>query len=763
MERTEYASNRRAGHRARFSLAFRITAISMLLSFVCAGTVSGFNIVNGRRMTIELIESKARSMAFQLAQAADGLVTANQLEEGPSADTERLSDFVNRAFAGAENVAFMYVVVPFGNTFAYIALSGDPGGQFFGTYEPEDTWGPEPMQALTTGRPTFSEPYWYDDTETDGMASGYYVTAFAPVRDAEGSFVAVAGIDIYFGVVNEQVLRTVASNIAFALVATLAVGITVRLMVSRAVKGSLKRAAAVDFTSRSDVESFRARASDKEGADWVSPLYSHFGDAVSAIEQLQSDIAGLLENHLEGNYQYRLDPSGYKGDYKTLAGNLNAFADMYINNFVELVEVVQQYGDGNLDANVSRYAEKWGWANDAVDDLRAGYKHLVREVKKLADNAAGGKFDKPADEGDQRGEWLEIIRALNRLLEATSKPLGEINGNLTLMTNGDFSYLEGSFSGEFAVLKDSCNQVNKMTSAYIKEIAAVLGSMADGDLTRRPQEHYLGEYIPIRDSIESMQDSLNRVIAGIREIADFVADRARMTSETSREIADGSAKQAANLEELSNALTVLEEKAAKASESADTASRDAGKARESVLDCDKYVKSMESNMRDIKESSESISKIIETITSIAFQTNLLAINASIEAARAGEIGKGFSVVADEVRSLAQRSQSSAKETEELISKDGSSVSAGLEMTAGVVGAFNMIAEHISEISRLVSDISEVSGEQLESISSVNANVKEIVDIVAHTSQSASDSSDAAQKLSEQAEQLRRQVSFFKLA
>ena len=174
------------------------------------------------------------------------------------------------------------------------------------------------------------------------------------------------------------------------------------------------------------------------------------------------------------------------------------------------------------------------------------------------------------------------------------------------------------------------------------------------------------------------------------------------------------------------------------------------------------VQSMADTMNKIMVSNDNISKIIDVITSIAFQTNLLALNASVEAARAGEHGKGFSVVADEVRTLAGRSQQSASDTANIISEDNKHVQEGAKTVEEVVAAFETIANDIREISSQIFQISEITSEQLESISMINTNLQEIIQVVSDTSDTAMESSHTSEQLTNLADMLRQKVAFFRL-
>ena len=174
------------------------------------------------------------------------------------------------------------------------------------------------------------------------------------------------------------------------------------------------------------------------------------------------------------------------------------------------------------------------------------------------------------------------------------------------------------------------------------------------------------------------------------------------------------------------------------------------------------MKQMVEAMMKIKESSNGISQIVQTIQSIAFQTNLLALNAAVEAARAGEHGKGFSVVADEVRSLAGRSQISAKETTSLIEDSIRRVEIGSEIAESTAESLNAIVASAGEVLEIIGNISAASREQAEAIENISDGLAQISKVTQNNTTVSEEAAAASQELNSQAEMLRQLVTFFKL-
>jgi|GEM_PF-1493283 len=249
-----------------------------------------------------------------------------------------------------------------------------------------------------------------------------------------------------------------------------------------------------------------------------------------------------------------------------------------------------------------------------------------------------------------------------------------------------------------------------------------------------------------------------RIATRLGTMADTLSSNSFAVSEASTQLngsnarlAEGASEQAASLQETSSTLEETNSMIRNNAENAIQMSNMTGKTAQAIIICLSEMKNMVDAMGEINNSSTEISKIIKVIEEIAFQTNILALNAAVEAARAGEAGKGFSVVAEEVRNLAQRCTQAANDTSELISTNIRLAHDGVKVANNVYEELERVNEGASAISKIVNEVSEATKEQSRGVNEISQAVVQMEEVVQINTRVANESADASQRLSHQAE------------
>lgn len=257
--------------------------------------------------------------------------------------------------------------------------------------------------------------------------------------------------------------------------------------------------------------------------------------------------------------------------------------------------------------------------------------------------------------------------------------------------------------------------------------------------------------------VGAVSKPLDKGIQALVESSDMVASAARQISSSSQSLAEGAATQAASLEQTSASLEEMSSMTKVNSDHASMAKDLSNRTRASAESGAADMREMSQAMADIKTSSDNIAKIIHTIDEIAFQTNILALNAAVEAARAGEAGMGFAVVANEVRSLAQRCAQAANETTGKIEDSVVKSQRGVELNKKASDRLAEIVENARKVDSLVAEIASASQEQTNGIIQVSTAVTDMDKITQDSAAGAEQSAAAAQELHNQAGKLKDTV------
>ncbi|MDR1690027.1 MAG: methyl-accepting chemotaxis protein [Clostridiales bacterium] len=499
------------------------------------------------------------------------------------------------------------------------------------------------------------------------------------------------------------------------------------------------------------------------GKDEIGQLTGYVYDVAEIIRTLVHEIDEMARAFGGGDVEARINETLFNGGYRDVAGSVNHMISDIMGEIQMLMDCMSEFGSGNFKADIAKMPGKKAAMNNSVNTLRNNLSNITDEIGRLVSAAAEGKLNSRVPANKYSGDFALLLEKLNTLMENISGPINEAAAVLQKVSEGNFNTLmEGAYHGEFLTIKTSMNNTVSNISSYIDEISAVLNSIANNDLNQNIEREYVGRFTDIKESLLNIIQTFNRVISNILSSSEQVAAGSRSISESSMTLAQGASEQASSVEELNATLHTINESTiqnasdARMAEKLSIESKDsAGKGND---DMSKMLKSMDS----IKESSNGISKIIKAIEDIAFQTNLLALNAAVEAARAGEHGKGFAVVAEEVRNLAGRSQTSARETAQLIEESITRVNEGMSMANETADTLRLIIKGVSDVSEIITGINAASQEQANSINQVMEGINQITEVVQTNSATSEESASASQELSSQADVLRGLVGVFKL-
>lgn len=288
-----------------------------------------------------------------------------------------------------------------------------------------------------------------------------------------------------------------------------------------------------------------------------------------------------------------------------------------------------------------------------------------------------------------------------------------------------------------------------------------LAQIAAGDLTRHMTIHTADEMGKLLAGIDAMRVELGKTVASVRASGDSIAVATSEIAAGNQDLSSRTEEQAASLQETAASMEQLTATVRGNADNALQARNLAQDATQIAKDGSEIVSSVVSTMSGIQDSSRKMVEIIGIIEGIAFQTNILALNAAVEAARAGEGGRGFAVVAGEVRNLAQRSASAAKEIKELIDASAHRVEDGSRLVERSGASMARVREAIQRVTDIMSEISAASAEQSRGISQVNDAVAQMDIVTQQNAALVEEGAAATEALKDQATRLRTSVAVFK--
>ncbi len=510
-----------------------------------------------------------------------------------------------------------------------------------------------------------------------------------------------------------------------------------------AVIGPLNVAAEyVDRIAKGDIP---PKITDNYNGDF-NEIKNNLNQCIDALNGLIDEMMSTTKLQKEGDIDAFAHTEKYQGIYRNLVAGYNEGMQIHINAILDIINSLNNYAKGDLSKEMRVLPGKQIILTNTINSLRQNILNLITDANMLAGSAVEGKLETRADATIHNGDFRKIVDGVNNMLNSVVAP--------------------------------------------IDEISTVMSVFATGDLTARILAEYKGDFAKLQNDVNHFADSLGDLILKISDSVQNTASAAHEISSTAESLAAASQEQSAQADEVANAVEAMSrtitENAMSAGRTADVATKNSTMALESgkvveltvqkMKDIADVVQNSANSIEQLGESSKQIGEIISVIDDIADQTNLLALNAAIEAARAGEQGRGFAVVADEVRKLAERTTEATKQIANMIkgiqsetqqavvamNKGTVEVQSGIELADKAGDSLRQILTSTQEVLDMVNQIASASEEQSATSEQISKNVIAISKVTADSTARVEEVAKTADELAQLTEQLRDLVMTFKV-
>ena len=442
------------------------------------------------------------------------------------------------------------------------------------------------------------------------------------------------------------------------------------------------------------------------------------------------------------------------GNLSTLEGEIQRLSDAYSAAETGMQQVTSEHAGSAQEQSIA----------SSINEQAAITRELTDQViaARQADEYENARTLLLEQAGPAYTEWLnrinQFIDLQQELNNATTAEARDTASGFQMQMLGLtlFALLVGGLIALFL-----SRQLLRELGAEPDEVKAFAEAIGRGELTSQGKLKK-GDTRSIMASQVAMAHQLQTIVTQVRASAEAVASNSEQIAEGNNDLSSRTGQQASALAETASAMEQLNSTVKLNAENSEQASQEATSASRTATRGGEAVHQVVDTMNDLNKSSQEIAGIISTIDSIAFQTNILALNASVEAARAGEHGRGFAVVAEEVRRLAQRSADAAREINNLISKNLERVNHGNERAEEASKSTVEIVAAIERVNSIMKEISNASAEQSTGVQEVGRAVTEMDHVTQQNAALVQESATAANNLRQNARSLLHAMEVFKL-
>ena len=460
------------------------------------------------------------------------------------------------------------------------------------------------------------------------------------------------------------------------------------------------------------------------------------------MQRFQAELSKLIEYSKQGQLEKRGEVNGFQGVFAEIINGINQMLDAILLPIGEGNRILRQISGGNLRDKVTiDCLGDHQRMKEAINGVHSWLQELISYVTAIANGDMTAKMGK-ASTDDQIHEWLMLLKTniASVVTDADMLVKAALDGKLSVRADA------AKHQGEYRKIVEGLNNTLEAVVTPLRMAGTHIDRLSKGDIPPKITDSYSGDYNTLKDSLNTLIENLTHFVLEVQEAAERVATSSSELSTSAQSLAQGATEQASSVEEISSSM---EEMSSAVKQNADNAQQTASISNKSSQDGENGGRAVADTVKAMKSIAEKIGIIEE----IARQTNMLALNAAIEAARAGEHGKGFAVVAAEVRKLAERSQTAAKEI--------SSVSiSSVEIAERAGKLLGDIVPGIQKTSSLVQEINSSCNEQAQGVEQVTTAIQQLDQVIQQSSASTEEMSTASEMLSDQAEQLLTAASFF---